>query len=352
MVPLQGMANIFQSGVTTLATKGVNPVVALANMGNQYINFAGNLWMMLLNMAISSALIPVFGIFIFAMMSLGMPLVIAWVGVMVSVGFTTAYYIPLLPYIIFLFGSLGWLISVIEAMVAAPIVALGVTHPEGHEAFGKGEAAIMILVNVFLRPAMMIIGYIAAIALSYVGVWILNAGYDQAVGFMQTNQANSSAVQLFGSNPVQSGTGIGGVSYTDWAGIYAFFFSILTYTTLYLVIIQKAFTLISYLPDKVLRWIGGTPESIGQETSQWGEEVKGKTQEAGKETQGAQGQIDKTLGGYGVKGVGMAKGALGKLGGGGDVSATGNATPPPSDKGGGKKQPGGKGKMPGGIGGK
>ncbi|HHF7366952.1 TPA: type IVB secretion system protein DotA [Legionella bozemanae] len=331
MIPLQGMATIFQQGLQIIAQPGVNPVVALANMGNEYINFAGNLWMLLLNMAVSSALIPVFGIFIFAMMSLAMPLVIAWVGVMVSVGFTTAYYIPILPYMIFTFGALGWLISVIEAMVAAPIVALGVTHPEGHEAFGKGEAAIMILVNVFLRPSMMIIGYIAAIALSYVGVWVLNAGYDQAIAFIQQENTDSAklagGVWAYGGSDSPSGTG----GYTDWAGIYAFFFSILTYTTLYLVIIQKAFTLISYLPDKVLRWIGGTPESIGQETSQWGEEVKGKTQEAGKETQTAQGQIDKTLGGYGAKGVGMIKGALGKGGGGGSVSAEGNATPS-SDK--------------------
>ncbi|HHF7352124.1 TPA: type IVB secretion system protein DotA [Legionella anisa] len=350
MIPLQGMATIFQQGLQIIAQPGVNPVVALANMGNEYINFAGNLWMLLLNMAVSSALIPVFGIFIFAMMSLAMPLVIAWVGVMVSVGFTTAYYIPILPYMIFTFGALGWLISVIEAMVAAPIVALGVTHPEGHEAFGKGEAAIMILVNVFLRPSMMIIGYIAAIALSYVGVWVLNAGYDQAIAFIQ--QENTNAAQLAGGvwsyGGSDSASGSGG--YTDWAGIYAFFFSILTYTTLYLVIIQKAFTLISYLPDKVLRWIGGTPESIGQETSQWGEEVKGKTQEAGKETQGAQGQIDKTLGGYGAKGVGMIKGALGKAGGGGDVSMQGNATPS-NDKdpeGGNKSPPKKKGDLGGG----
>lgn len=348
MIPLQGMAAIFQQGLAIISQPGVNPVVALANMGNEYINFAGNLWMLLLNLAISSALIPVFGVFIFAMMSLAMPLVIAWVGVMVSVGFTTAYYIPILPYMIFTFGALGWIISVIEAMVAAPIVALGVTHPEGHDAFGKGEAAIMILVNVFLRPSMMIIGYIAAIALSYVGVWVLNAGYDQAIAFIQQENTNAAhlAKGIWSQGGADSPSGTGG--YTDWAGIYAFFFSILTYTTMYLVIIQKSFTLISYLPDKILRWIGGSPESLGQETAQWGEEVKGKTQEAGKETQTAQGQIDKTLGGYGTKAVGAVKGFMGKGGGGGDVSAQGNSTPSSDkDDGGGKK----KGKSGGDLGG-
>ncbi|MGL5743389.1 MAG: type IVB secretion system protein DotA [Legionella sp.] len=332
MIPLKGMGVIFQQGLTTISTPGVNPVVALANMGVQYINFSGNLWLQLLDMAVTSALIPVFGVFIFALISLGMPLLVAWVGVMVSIGFVTAYYVPILPYMIFVFGGMGWLMSVIEAMVAAPIVALGVTHPEGHEAFGKGEAAIMILANVFLRPSMMIIGYIAGIALSYVGVWILNAGYDQAILFIQGQNT-----QVYGSFTTSTGLSsipASGFQYTEWAGIYAYFFSILVYTSTYLTVVQKSFTLITYLPDKVLRWIGGTPEGIGQETAQWGEESKGQVKEAGKETQTAQGQVDKQLSGYGMKGLNKAKGALGGAGGGGKVSGKGSNIGKDASKGG------------------
>lgn len=319
--PLQGMAEIFQQGLAVLTQPGVNPVVALANMGNAYINFAGNLWMYLLGLAVTSSLIPIFGVFIFALLTLGMPLIIAWVGIMVSIGFTTAYYIPILPYVIFTFGALGWMMAVIEAMVAGPIVALGITHPEGHDAFGKGDAAIMLLLNIFLRPSMMIIGYIAAIALSYVGVWLLNTGYDQAITFVQQEQ---STVDLVAQNTVWVSSG-GGGSLSDWTAIYAFFFSILNYTVLYLTIIQKSFTLITYLPDKVLRWIGGPEESIGQESTRWADEVKSKNDEAGKETNQAQGAMQKSMGGMGIKAVGKAKGALGKaFGGSGNVSAEGD----------------------------
>jgi len=346
MIPLTGMAQIFKQGVATISEPGVNPIIALANMGTQYINFAGNLWIMLLTMAVTSALIPVFGLFIFALIALAMPLLLAWVGIMVSVGFTTAYYIPILPYMIFTFGTLGWLISVIEAMVAAPIVALGVTHPEGHEAFGKGEPAIMILINVFLRPSMMIIGYIAAIALSYVGVWVLNAGFDHAIGYIQqggsavsnsgceynawsncsSKEIGSQLEEANWQNSLTSTTGSGTGGYSDWAGIYAFFFSILIYTTMYLIMIQKAFTLITYLPDKVLRWIGGAPETMGETTAQWGEEVKSAGKEAGGKTQDAQGQMDKTLGGYGQKAVGSAKEGLGQAGGSGGTTGRGGNT--------------------------
>ena len=333
MIPITGMSAIFKQGLATISEPGTNPIIALANKGVMYINFSGNLWMGLMAMAVTSALIPLFGIFIFALLMFVMPLIIAWVGVMVSIGFTTSYYIPVLPYMIFTFGAIAWLITVVEAMVAAPLVALGVTHPEGHDAFGKGEAAIMLLMNVFLRPAMMIIGYISAIALSYVGVWILNAGFDHAILFVQgggstgrgsawtsaswwtagasINPTDSSyGASLTGTQP-QTGSGTGG--YSDWAGIYAFFFSILVYTTMYLTVVQKAFTLIFYLPDKVLRWIGGNPESIGSESAQWGDEhVKGKVGDAAKETHNAQGQMSKQNAAHAQKGVGSAKDKLGK----------------------------------------
>jgi defect-in-organelle-trafficking protein DotA len=130
--------------------------------------------------------------------------------------------------------------------------------------------------------------------------------------------------------------GIGGIEYTDWAGIYAFFFSILTYTSVYLVLIQRSFTLITYLPDKVLRWIGGSPESIGGESTQWGDEVKSKQQEGGKETQTAGGQMNKTLGGYGGKAVGKMAGGASKADGSGEYGGEGQGK-----KGGG--QGGGKG---------
>lgn len=312
--PLEGMAEIFLHGVTYLQHTNANPIVSLAAMGVNYINFAGNLWMYLLQLAIMSALVPILGFVLYAMLALVMPLLLSWLTIMVSIGFITAYYIPVMPYMIFTFGVIAWLISVIEAMVAAPIVAVGVTHPEGHEAFGKGEHAIMILMNVFLRPAMMIIGYISAIALSYVAVWVINSGFNNAIDFIQgsLNSDNWKNTQGSDMNPWQgvwnSGssasqiskmTDLSGNGYQGWAGVYGFFFVILMYTTLYLTVVQKSFTLITYLPDKILRWIGGQAEGIGQETAQWGEEAKGKIEKGGEATSRASGQVQQQLTGHG-----------------------------------------------------
>lgn len=300
VIPLVGMGEIFKQGIQIISKPGVNPIVALAQMGTYYINFCANLWIELIMKSITAALIPIFGMFIFALLSLSLPLLLAWCGLMMTIGFNTAYYVPILPYMIFTFGSVGWLMSVIESMVAAPIVALAVTHPEGHDAFGKGETAIMILLNVFLRPSMMIIGYIAAIGLSYVSVWIINAGFDNAIGFIQ-----GSGYYGTNSDAQSINSAIGGVQggYKDWAGVYAYFFSIFMYTIIYITVVTKAFTLIAVLPDKVLRWVGGTPESYGTDTSQWGEEAKQKMDKASDETQRGQAQVDKKLSGHTTKAI-------------------------------------------------
>lgn len=311
-LPLQGMSEIFQKGVSYIKEPNVNPIVALAYMGVNYINFSMKLWIYLIVLAIQCALFPIVGIFIFALIALAAPLVLAWISIMVGIGFTTAYYIPFVPYLIFTFGSIAWLMAVVEAMVAAPIVALGITHPEGEGPFGKGEQAIMVLMNVFLRPALMIIGYIAGIILSYVSVWVINAGFANVLTFMQGTNSSQDLqwwpTKAASPNTQQAQTDLG---FGDWAGAYGFFFSILVYTTTYLAVVQKAFTLISSLPDKVLRWIGGQPESIGQEAAQWGEEVKKHVEAGAQATQKAGGQMSKQLGGYATKAISKVGGSGG-----------------------------------------
>ena len=307
-VPLLMMSTIFINGVKIIQNPGTNPIVALANMGVAYINQAAVLWMSILNL---TTMFAPLSFIVGPIVVMAAPLVIAWMSVMVAIGFVTAYYIPFVPFMIFTFGVIAWLMVVVEAMVAAPIVALGITHPVGDDTFGKGEAALMILMNVFLRPTMMIIGYIAGIGLCYVSVWIINTGFGHVVTFIQGSPGGSS----------WSGGG-----YTNWAGIYGLFFSVLIYTMLYLVVTEKAFNLIYILPDQILRWIGGQSEHAGAEAAKWGEEAKGKVSSAGEKTEGAQAQIGKQssalvdekraqateLGGKALKGFGGGAGIKGE----------------------------------------
>lgn len=266
MIPLTQVAGIYLSSVSQIQQPGANPIVSLANMGSTYINQASELWINELLVAVTTLIIPWFGLFMLVLMGMAAPLVAAWLSVMMAIGFSTAYYVPILPYMIFTFGSLAWIMATIEAMVAAPLVALGVSNPEGHQAFGKADASIMILMNVFLRPSLMIIGYIAAIALSYVSVWVLNSGFANAISYLGDSNATIE-------NPI---------SYINWSSLYGIFFSVLIYTTMYITVVQKSFNLIADLPDKVLRWIGGSPESRGGESAEWAGETKAAVDKGGE----------------------------------------------------------------------
>ena len=64
---------------------------------------------------------------------------------------------------------------------------------------------------------------------------------------------------------------------------------------MYMTIVEKAFTLISVLPDKVLRWIGGQPESYGEGAAQWAEQAKGKIEKGGEDTAKGMGAVGKGM---------------------------------------------------------
>ena len=149
-------------------------------------------------------------------------------------------------------------------MVAAPLVAIGVMHPDGqHEFLGKADQGLMLLLNVFLRPAMMVIGFIAGISLSYVGVWLLNMGFGRA---MSLSKDVSSALAVIWLAPAMA----------------------VIYAATAVAVISKAFSLIHILPDKVLRWIsGGITESLGSEAAGEAGKIKGAATSAGQQMGGA-----------------------------------------------------------------
>lgn len=158
-------------------------------------------------------------------------------------GATFAFYVPLIPFIIYVFAAVGWLIAVIEAMVAAPLVALGITHPEGHDLLGKGEQAIMLLLSVFLRPILMVIGLFAGMILSRVILRYLNSGFFGMV------------------------FDVGGYNSISWVApgftLFTFMAMMSIYTMLLLSIINQCFSLIYVIPDRVMRWLGVTEQTSG-----------------------------------------------------------------------------------------
>ena len=159
-----------------------------------------------------------------------LPMIYSLAIVLWTMGATLGIYIPLVPYLVFTMTAFGWIIQVIEAVVAAPIIALGLIHPGGEE-LGKLGSALPILANIFLRPTLMIFGFVLGSSLLRAGIALVNFGFIPAIN-------EGAAVSIF--------------SILVILGLYV---GIMTS------IVNKSFSLIYLLPNQIMRWMGGSAES-------------------------------------------------------------------------------------------
>lgn len=157
------------------------------------------------------------------------PLIYSLAIILWTMGATLGVYLPLVPYLVFTMTAFGWIIQVIEAVVAAPLIALALIHPGGEELGNMGKA-LPILANIFLRPTLMIFGFVLGISLLRAGIALVNFGFIPAI--------------------------------TQGAAVS--FFSILAVLGMYIgvitVIINKSFSLIYVLPNQIMRFMGASGE--------------------------------------------------------------------------------------------
>ena len=182
-----------------------------------------------------------------------------------TTGIMFAIIIPLTPYILFWAGKVAWLLLVLEALVAAPVVISVMIHPDGHKIWGYAEQAVKMLLNVFLMPALLIIGLLCGIVLTYVVI------HFSAVGFHYISQ------EILGMADFASGSEKN-ASITA-AGIMSAFM-IMMYATFITMAFNKCFSTIYVIPEKVLSWIGIQGTKFGEQESQ---EFKSSGQQMAKE---------------------------------------------------------------------
>ncbi len=189
------------------------------------------------------------------------PLMLALAGFMYTNGAVLGVFIPLIPYMTFLTGVIGWLLQCVESVAAAPLVSIGLIFPETKsEVWGRAAPALMLILNLFLRPSMMIIGLAAAMIVSWIVVEILNIGFLTIIG------GSFRVDNMFG------------------------FVAILTaYTGAFTFVITEAYSLINVVPNRVLAWIGD--QSMG---------VKGAKEAIGAAKQGVEAGAGAAAGGYAI----------------------------------------------------
>lgn len=150
-----------------------------------------------------------------------------------------AYIIPNMPYVIWIGCITGWILLVIEAIIAAPLWAIMHLHPGGDDLTGRGSNGYSLVLSLLLRPVFMIFGMEASIVISSVIGEFINKTY----------------FEVFAQNTD---------SFTGWTSLLSLAMGTTFYFIIMFIFIRKCFGLLHQLPDQLLQWIGGGGASLGQ----------------------------------------------------------------------------------------
>lgn len=196
-----------------------------------------------------------------------------------SIGFILYYVLPLMPFIYFFFAFGGWIKSVFEAIVAMPLWALAHIKLDGEGLPGPWATnGYFLIFEIFLRPILIIAGFILSIVLYVALVDVLNINFSlltlNATGFDIEKAMFPTDGPVTVPNPIGAGPApilvddptAGGRSIVDyWRSTLDEFF----YTAVYIIIVYmiglSCFKLIDQIPNNIMRWMGVTVSTFHEQ---------------------------------------------------------------------------------------
>ena len=183
------------------------------------------------------------------------PVIMIVLTTLFTTGVMFAIFIPMLPFVLFWAGKIAWLLLVIEAIFAAPLMAMAMAYPEGHDLWGMGEQGFKISLNLLLMPVLMIVGLVSAMALTY---FILNM---TASGFHYVTMALLKMAQSSSGGS----SSVPGTAYNSLItqGIMSTFL-IFMYASFISMAFNKSFSTIYVIPERVMAWIGSQGMKFGE----------------------------------------------------------------------------------------
>jgi hypothetical protein len=159
-------------------------------------------------------------------------------------GLALAYYLPAIPFIRWISALAGWVILIVESLVAAPLWLCAHALPEGDGAAGQhGKRGYLLLLGIIIRPPLMVAGFFAAIILMNVLGRLIGASFEMFI----------------------AGTG-----QSKMIGITGTLSMLVILGIVVIMMANKFFSLIHYLPEHVTAWIGQQFHSLGEKEDQAG----------------------------------------------------------------------------------
>lgn len=205
-----------------------------------------------------------------------LPLIFTCSIALFTAGISFAMIVPVMPFILFWAGQVSWLLSVIEAIVAAPLICLAWSTPGGHQHFGHILGGIKILTGIIFRPVLMVVGLFAAMILTFVLIKFSSQAFQivssQILTYADMSPQNTAS---YLSNM--------GTAYASNAPLVQGLLAVLMlllYCSLMVMAFNKCYSTIYMIPEKVLGWIGSQVDKAG---AQEAEKLSGGvTQSAGQ----------------------------------------------------------------------
>lgn len=152
----------------------------------------------------------------------------------VILGLTFAVYIPFVPFLTWFSALVSYFASVLEGLVAAQVWAFSHLHTDGEGMGQKAERGYLFILNMLLRPALMVLGFFFASGiLTLLGTFFFN----------------------------QFGTALANVQGNTMTGPFVMMGLLIVVGLALLTLIQTVFNLIYEIPDRVISWFGGGMEA-------------------------------------------------------------------------------------------
>lgn len=211
-------------GQTLSAFKSYDPIVVIQNIGDRILHV---LFGDLMNFAVTAALSYVFGV--------GIALTLAILGA------TFAYLVPITPVIFWMRALMTWIYMAIEAMVAAPFWACVHAAPRGDGFAGESaKTGYRMLLNIVIRPTLLVLGAVFAIAIIQVLGWLFGVMFSDWFATVANGFINISVAA--------------DITFTVIVISFMYYISLTVFT-------QG----VNHLPDRVLSWCGISGQNHGDE---------------------------------------------------------------------------------------
>lgn len=204
-----------------------NPVIMIQNLGRNMVGWgtAAYVAAMVVILAVDREVLGNST----AKLSVLAPMITALAGIIMVTGAFLSVYPPMLPYVLWMGAVLGWVIFLVEAIIAAPLWIVAQIAPDGDGVVGRGGQGYMLVLSLFLKPGLMVLGFVAAVIVMKPMGYLINSTFIGA--FMS------------GASP-------------SWYGVVTAIMGCILYATTMISVINRVFALIHTIPDKILRWMG------------------------------------------------------------------------------------------------